>query len=90
MACPLRLEFAGALYHVTLRENRREPIFELKDDGCGLPSTVATNGQATFFRTATRQFWLRKRHIYWTWADMGQKARPDPTPGHLIRFRTVF
>jgi hypothetical protein len=28
MARPLRLEFAGALYHVTSRGNRREMIFE--------------------------------------------------------------
>ena len=28
MSRPLRLEFAGALYHVTLRGDRREPIFE--------------------------------------------------------------
>ncbi|MGQ0592592.1 MAG: transposase, partial [Gammaproteobacteria bacterium] len=27
MARPLRLEFAGALYHVTARGNRREMIF---------------------------------------------------------------
>lgn len=27
MARPLRIEFAGALYHVTARGNRREPIF---------------------------------------------------------------
>jgi len=28
-----RLEFAGALYHVTSRGNRREMIFEFNDDG---------------------------------------------------------
>jgi REP element-mobilizing transposase RayT len=28
MARPLRLEFAGALYHVTARGDRKEPIFE--------------------------------------------------------------
>ncbi|MBR9883446.1 MAG: transposase [Oceanospirillales bacterium] len=32
MARPLRLEFAGALYHITSRGNRREPIFETDDD----------------------------------------------------------
>ena len=31
MARPLRLEFAGALYHVTARGNRREDIY--LDDG---------------------------------------------------------
>ncbi|GGO80451.1 hypothetical protein GCM10011348_17140 [Marinobacterium nitratireducens] len=32
MARPLRLEFAGALYHVTSRGNRRESIYETDDD----------------------------------------------------------
>ena len=32
MARPLRLEFAGALYHVTSRGDRREPIYEHDDD----------------------------------------------------------
>ncbi len=41
MACPLRLEFAGALYHVTSWENRREPIFEYNYDRRGLPSIIA-------------------------------------------------
>lgn len=32
MARPRRLEFAGALYHVTSRGNRREPIYERDED----------------------------------------------------------
>jgi hypothetical protein len=28
MTRPLRLEFAGALYHLTARGDRQEPIFE--------------------------------------------------------------
>ena len=32
MARPLRLEFAGALYHVTSRGNRQEVIYELNAD----------------------------------------------------------
>lgn len=32
MARPLRLEFAGALYHVTSRGDRREAIYEDDDD----------------------------------------------------------
>jgi len=32
MARPLRLEFAGALYHITARGDRREPIYEDDDD----------------------------------------------------------
>jgi len=33
MARPLRLEFPGALYHVTARGNRRESIYQDDDDG---------------------------------------------------------
>ncbi|HJX18820.1 MAG TPA: transposase, partial [Acidiferrobacterales bacterium] len=32
MARPLRLEFEGALYHLTARGDRREPIFEDDND----------------------------------------------------------
>ena len=32
MARPLRLEFAGALYHVTSRGNRQDDIYELDID----------------------------------------------------------
>jgi REP element-mobilizing transposase RayT len=32
MARPLRIEFAGALYHATSRGNRREPIYEDDED----------------------------------------------------------
>ena len=32
MSRPLRLEFAGALYHVTSRGDRREAIYESDDD----------------------------------------------------------
>ena len=32
MARPLRIEFSGALYHVTSRGDRREPIFEDDED----------------------------------------------------------
>ena len=32
MARPLRLEFSGALYHVTSRGNRKEVIYELDAD----------------------------------------------------------
>ena len=32
MARPLRIEFAGALYHVRSRGDRREPIFEDDED----------------------------------------------------------
>jgi REP element-mobilizing transposase RayT len=32
MARPLRIEFSGALYHVTSRGDRREPIYEDDED----------------------------------------------------------
>lgn len=32
MARPLRIEFSGALYHVTSRGDRRETIFEDDED----------------------------------------------------------
>ncbi len=32
MARPLRMEFSGALYHVTSRGDRQEPIFEDDED----------------------------------------------------------
>jgi len=32
MARPIRLEFCGALYHVTARGDRREAIYEDDDD----------------------------------------------------------
>jgi REP element-mobilizing transposase RayT len=35
MARPLRLEFAGALYHITARGDRREPIYEDDQDRIG-------------------------------------------------------
>jgi len=35
MARPLRLEFAGALYHVTSRGNRQESIYLSDDDRKG-------------------------------------------------------
>ena len=32
MARPLRLEFPGAVYHITARGDRQEPIFDDNDD----------------------------------------------------------
>ncbi len=43
MARPLRLEFAGALYHVTSRGNRREDIFE---DDADREAFLTTLGEA--------------------------------------------
>ena len=41
MARPLRIEFPGAVYHVTSRGDRREPIFVDDEDRLGLLGIVA-------------------------------------------------
>lgn len=41
MARPLRLEFAGALYHVTSRGDRREAIYEDDDDRVAFLNVLA-------------------------------------------------
>lgn len=45
MARPLRIEFPGAIYHVTARGDRREPIFEDDDDRLSLLSVIAQSMQ---------------------------------------------
>ena len=40
MARPLRIEFPGAVYHVTARGDRREPIFFDDDDRHALLEVV--------------------------------------------------
>lgn len=41
MARPLRIEFSGALYHITARGDRREPIFEDDEDRLSFLRTLA-------------------------------------------------
>ena len=41
MARPLRIEFSGAVYHVTARGDRREPIFVDDQDRHALLEVVA-------------------------------------------------
>ena len=41
MARPLRIEFPGAVYHVTSRGDRREPIFADDSDRVALLEVVA-------------------------------------------------
>jgi REP element-mobilizing transposase RayT len=50
MARPLRLEFPGAVYHVTARGDRQEPIFENDDDRVGFLELLA--------KEAGQQGWL--------------------------------
>jgi putative transposase len=47
MSRPIRLEFEGALYHVTSRGDRREPIFEGNID-CQTLFEVVGKGVARF------------------------------------------
>ena len=42
MARPLRIEFAGALYHLTARGDRREPIYENDEDRHSFLSILGT------------------------------------------------
>lgn len=42
---PLRLEFSGALYHVTARGDRREPIYEDDDDRTAFLDVLASVAQ---------------------------------------------
>lgn len=42
MARPLRLEFVGALYHVTSRGDRREPIYEGDEDRSAFLSVLSS------------------------------------------------
>ncbi len=41
MTRPLRIEFPGAVYHVTSRGDRREPIFEDDEDRLALLDVIA-------------------------------------------------
>ena len=41
MARPLRIEFPGALYHITSRGDRREPIYEDDEDRQAVLATLA-------------------------------------------------
>ena len=45
MSRPLRIEFPGAVYHVTLRGDRREPIFVDDTDRAGLLNVLAQGMQ---------------------------------------------
>jgi hypothetical protein len=49
MARPLRIEFAGALYHVTARGDRREPERSKRSKGTLPFFIVRVKGDATLF-----------------------------------------
>jgi putative transposase len=45
MTRPLRIEFPGAIYHLTSRGDRREPIFEVDSDRAALLSVLEQSMQ---------------------------------------------
>jgi N12 class adenine-specific DNA methylase len=45
MSRPLRIEFPGAVYHVTSRGDRREPIYRDDEDRLAHLDVIASRGQ---------------------------------------------
>lgn len=70
MSRPRRIEFSGAVYHVTARGDRREPIFEDEHDRASL-STVLEQGLDGL------DVFLRNEGQYATLTA----PRPPPSPG---------
>lgn len=62
MARPLRLEFAGALYHITARGNRREWIYETDEDRTEFLSLLSEVCQD--FNWACHAFCLMGNHYH--------------------------
>ncbi len=62
MARPLRIEFPGALYHVTSRGDRREPIFE--DDGDRLKFLSVLGEVLERFNWLCHAYCLMKNHYH--------------------------
>jgi putative transposase len=62
MARPLRIEFPGALYHVTSRGDRREPIFDDDEDRRALLSVVAQAVQR--FEASVLAYCLMDNHYH--------------------------
>ena len=81
MSRPLRLEFAGALYHVTARGNAREDIF--RDDG----------DRATFLDLLGREIAQQRWRLY-AYCLMGNHyhlliATPEPNLTRAMRCSTA-
>lgn len=63
MARPVRLEFAGALYHVTARGDRREAIFE---DGVDRDQFLQVLGDVVErFHWRCHSYCLMGNHYHW-------------------------
>ena len=102
MARPLRIEFAGAVYHVASRGDRREAIFTDDDDRHGLLEVVAQAlsrfdaqalayclmGNHYHFVLHTRQanLSLLMRHINGVYTHQAFNRRHDKV-GHLFQGR---
>ena len=90
MARPLRIEFPGALYHVTSRGDRREPIFEYdvdrlalldvlgsglgRFDGCALAWCFMGNHYHFVLQTRQPNLSLLMRHINGVYTQGGFKG----------------
>ena len=106
MARPLRIEFPGAVYHVTSRGDRREPIFvddvdrrALLDvlalglerfDGCALAWCFMGNHYHFVFQTRQPNLSLLMRHINGVYTQRFNQRHRKV--GHLFqgRFKAVL
>jgi len=58
MTRPLRIEFKGAIYHITSRGNTQQAIF--LDEKDFNDSTKDTRELGIFYRADTKRFWWTK------------------------------
>ena len=74
MARPLRIEFSGAVYHVTSRGDRREPIFDDDEDRMNLLSVVAQNQTEPNWGQVSPFAWMSA--IITTWHVLSESNSP--------------
>jgi putative transposase len=65
MSRPLRIEFPGALYHVTSRGDRREDIFSDDSDRAQLLAIVAQGLER--FDSQVLSYCLMSNHYHFEW-----------------------
>jgi hypothetical protein len=80
MARPLRIEFPGAVYHLTSRGDRREDIFTDDEDRRGLLEVVAQ--ALSRFDTESLAYCLMDNHYHFKQA-WGQALPFAPSPCNL-------
>lgn len=83
MARPLRLELAGALYHITARGDRREPIYEDDEDRIGFLGLLGEVSRQ--HNRLCHAYCLMGNHYHLMVETPDgylsrKKARPDPDP----------